>query len=559
MSLSACRPHEARSSSTPSRGSDRRRELDRKIPRLTSGRSLRVVTDASTGSLAEQAQIDSDDLRARTVFEDLGPPFSAAAFDLAARTDLLPLRLCRALRQTRAELQEVPRFDLRTFLRKKLGAPVEDVFSEIEPSPFSIRGSTQSYRARLANGDPVRLDLLHPTVPQRMDDDRAAVAKLQPALERWLARSCHRAEERDLGRRASLASCLAGIRRAVELETDFSQRASDLALLQKDRFEPDAPYIPRLYSELSTPDLLVTESVGGSLLEEVFGSQLQATKTQLRTVARRLAALWLRQALAGSPTPRTPSPATTRILPGGALAFDVAASFRLPTTERGVLDGYLHWMALQDPEAACSILLPLWPEIDGSMLLRESRQLMPEHETFELGPGHHLSTQILLHERRLTQLGAPFPSPLSDFFRGLSWLHFTCQEIAPEIDALREASEHLQLRRDLSRLRSMASLEPWSREIGKGLELWSELPQKVDAFLDAATADLLPDSPRNARSRPGHLPPSHRLLFATLLLLLVLLRLEAQGPDLRAWLERLAFAATLVAGGVLLFRMGEGP
>lgn len=558
MSLSVFPHAEAFSSSKLTEGRDRRHELDRQISRLTSVRSLRVVTESS---LAQQTQAHSDGPEIRGVFEALGPPFSAAALELATRTDLLPPSLCRELRRTRSSLPEISEAEAHAYLQEQLGAPVADVFLEIEPRPFVLQASIHSYRARLRNGAAVRLDLLHPAVSRRLDADLEAVAKLKPILKRWKTAPGPGEEDRSDAQRTDLDTCLADVRRTIELEADLSHRVADLILLQNDRAEPDAPRIPLVYSDLSTSGALVTEALGGVSLAEIGSPERGLQQPQRQALARRLARVWLRQALAGRPTPRTPHPEATTILERGQIAFEAGGSFRLSSEERGLLESYLHAMSLQDPEAACRILLPFWPDADAPRLLRASRQLMPEHQTFELGPSQHLSTQLLLHERRLAQLGASFPAPMADFFRGLSWIHFSCQTLAPEIDALREGLDHLRLRRDLDQIRRSMRLDQWSGDVTKCLELWSELPQKVDAFLDSAARHALDSPPSRAHlthPRPGHSTLGARLLFGALLLLLLLLRIEEHNHGLDPMTEWISFLGTLVVGGVLLLQMGEG-
>jgi predicted unusual protein kinase regulating ubiquinone biosynthesis (AarF/ABC1/UbiB family) len=150
----------------------------------------------------------------------------------------------------------VPFGRVRRVIEQDLGARVSELFAEVEEEPFAVASLGQVHRARTSDGDHVAVKVQQPGVAEAVAADLRNVGLVGPIIKRL-------APGLDAG------AVLAELRERISDELDYEIEAQNQRRLER-RFRGH-PHVrlPRVYTDLSTRRVLVTEFVEGLRGEEI--------------------------------------------------------------------------------------------------------------------------------------------------------------------------------------------------------------------------------------------------------------------------------------------------
>ena len=442
------------------------------------------------------------------VLAGLGPVCGSLVKYLAARADLFRLDECRRLdaaaaagldtAAAQAALAGPAAADLESLLAADLGAPVAELFAEIEPVPRAWSWLERSHRARLHDGRAVIVTVALPAAPDGLYWDLDL--ELLPALASALAGG----PLGELPWEEALADFAGGFRRGA----DLAARARDLAALAADAADFPLLYAPRLVRERCGPRVLTREEAAGIAAGPPPGESWSRPD-----LARRVALAWLRQALAGSVFPVAFERGDLTLLASGQVAFFGSRARGLPAPSRARLLDHLAAVAGDDPDRACSLLLPelagaagqpaAWQEGEPedqqvAELRARLRQVVPFRDGAwrDGGSGDTLVEQLCVNFRLASEHGFPPRPPLLRFIRGLAAAALELRALAPLEDPLREGLEDLRASLALARWRQAVTLDGLSGAADRYAAAMLELPQRLDEVLTrAARGELAATAP----------------------------------------------------------------
>jgi ubiquinone biosynthesis protein len=174
----------------------------------------------------------------------LGPSFARSGQFLALRPELISPELRdELLRELTYSPHPLPWSAVRAFLEAEL-KDIGSLFRSIDPAPVFSNGLVRIHPAVTAVGHRVLIKFLIPGARQRVRRDvrrAAALARLMPS-ERLL-----------INELASL----------VEAELDLVRERDNIRKLAAASGESPCLQVPRVYPELSTPNVLTVENLGG--------------------------------------------------------------------------------------------------------------------------------------------------------------------------------------------------------------------------------------------------------------------------------------------------------
>lgn len=164
--------------------------------------------------------------------------------------------LQRKLATLRDGIPPVPFSRLEKLLRKELGAPLSDVFSEFDERAFAAASIGQVHRARTLDGGEVVVKVQYPGVAEAVETDLRNAMLLVPLVKRLAP---------GLDARALAAE----MRERIGEELDYELEAQNQRRIG--RLVHGHPFIsvPRVYSDLSTRRVLVSEYIEGERFEAV--------------------------------------------------------------------------------------------------------------------------------------------------------------------------------------------------------------------------------------------------------------------------------------------------
>jgi predicted unusual protein kinase regulating ubiquinone biosynthesis (AarF/ABC1/UbiB family) len=164
--------------------------------------------------------------------------------------------LQRKLATLRDGIPPVPFARLEKLLRKELGAPLSNVFSDFDEQAFAAASIGQVHRATTVDGDEVVVKVQYPGVAEAVETDLRNAMLLVPLVKR-------------LAPGLDAKALAAEMRERIGEELDYELEAQNQRRIE--RLMRGHPFIsvPRVYTDLSTRRVLVSEYVEGERFEEV--------------------------------------------------------------------------------------------------------------------------------------------------------------------------------------------------------------------------------------------------------------------------------------------------
>jgi predicted unusual protein kinase regulating ubiquinone biosynthesis (AarF/ABC1/UbiB family) len=164
--------------------------------------------------------------------------------------------LQRKLGSLRDGIPPVPFSRLEKLLRKELGAPLGKVFSDFDERAFAAASIGQVHRARTLDGHEVVAKVQYPGVAEAVETDLRNAMLLVPLVKR-------------LAPGLDAKALAAEMRERIGEELDYELEAQNQRRIE--RLMRGHPFIrvPRVFTDLSTRRVLVSEYVEGERFDEV--------------------------------------------------------------------------------------------------------------------------------------------------------------------------------------------------------------------------------------------------------------------------------------------------
>eukprot|EP01041_Mallomonas_annulata_P013911 gene13911-29589_t len=228
------------------------------VPYLT-----RLITLAVTGGSAEINKNSAGLARdARIIFEKLGPTYIKMGQMMSVRPDVLPPE---ALQELKILQDSVQPFDTKTAIiqiESELGDTLGAFFSEISQEPVAAASLAQVYKAKLVStGEYVAIKVQRPRVLETVSKDlyvlRRAAEVYQGLIDRFAPQQ-----------RTNYVALLNEWAVGFYTELDFLNEAANQQRLGKllEAEGMTGMYVPKVYEELCTRRILVSEWIDGMKL-----------------------------------------------------------------------------------------------------------------------------------------------------------------------------------------------------------------------------------------------------------------------------------------------------
>jgi ubiquinone biosynthesis protein len=191
--------------------------------------------------------------RIRLACEELGTTFIKFAQIASNRPDLLPEDLIEELSRLQDRVPEVPEKDIREVLSEDLSRPLEELVEYFDYRPIASASIAQVHRARLIGGREVVLKIQRPGIKATIEADIKILRNLATSVERHFPKyaSYHPME------------LVKMFEQAIRKELKFTLEASNVRRFQRMFKGHSKVYVPVLYDELITDNILCMEYIDG--------------------------------------------------------------------------------------------------------------------------------------------------------------------------------------------------------------------------------------------------------------------------------------------------------
>ena len=264
--------------------------------------------------------------RLRRAMEDLGPTFIKFGQILSTRSDIMPPDYLEELSYLQDEVPPVSWDEARQVVETELGAPIEDLFAQVDPVPIASASLAQVHVARLVGGQEVVVKIQRPNIEKTVNLDLDIIYDLaQTAQQRISAAS--RFEVGDLAEEFSSA---------LRTEMDFRREAWNADRVRKNFEDERHLYVPKIYWDYSTKRILVMERLKGIKIDNL--EALKAAGYNPQRLSKYAADFALKEVLIDGFFHADPHPGNMLIMPGEVIGvMDFGTVGRLDNKDRANL------------------------------------------------------------------------------------------------------------------------------------------------------------------------------------------------------------------------------
>lgn len=254
-------------------------------------------------------QTDNRAVHFRLALEEAGPTFVKFGQILSTRADLLPLSFITELGKLVDSVSPEPWDVIRALLSRELGQEPEKLFASIDPQPMASASLSQVHSAVLHDGQEVVIKVQRPNINAVIDTDLEILSSLAA-----------RAQTTSLGKVSDFTGIADDFSFTLRNELDYQREGRNADRLRESfAEEPNLLYIPKVYWELSTRQVLVMERINGIKISDI--PALDAAGYDRHKVALNSASATVKQVLEDGFFHADPHSGNYLIMPGEVIGL----------------------------------------------------------------------------------------------------------------------------------------------------------------------------------------------------------------------------------------------
>ncbi|WP_038024301.1 AarF/ABC1/UbiB kinase family protein [Synechococcus sp. RS9916] len=307
---------------------------------------------------------------------DLGPVYVKLGQLLSTRPDLLSDDYISALSRLQADVPPVAWKEVKPYLRRELGKPIDQCFAHFQSKPIAAGSVGQVYGATLPQGLKVAVKVLRPGIEDQVKEDGRLLRKIA-AL----------AASTSLGSQVDFVGLADQVLAALERELDFRIEAENTKRLQRcleqSAFVPSGQLrLPHVVDNLSGQRVLVLEWIEGEPILTPAARTALKNGPGVEATTKALLGAFVEQYFVEGFFHADPHPGNLKVLSDGSVILLDAGMVGVfdPRTRANLLDLVLA-LINQDAARATDLLEQIAPpaqavKVDRQHLQRQLDQLI---------------------------------------------------------------------------------------------------------------------------------------------------------------------------------------
>ena len=351
-----------------------------------SARALEIVKIVSRHEWAFLSQLlgrgDSTETRLPlpsvlcNLLTELGPVYVKLGQLLSTRPDLLSDDYIAALSRLQADVPPVAWKEVKPYLRRELGRPIDQCFAHFQSKPIAAGSVGQVYGATLPQGLKVAVKVLRPGIEAQVKEDGRLLRKVA-AL----------AASTSLGSQVDFVGLADQVLAALERELDFRIEAENTRRLQRcleqSAFVPSGRLrLPQVVDELSGQRVLALEWIEGEPILAPAARTALENGPGVQATTKALLGAFVEQYFVEGFFHADPHPGNLKVLEDGSVILLDTGMVGVfdPRTRANLLDLVLA-LINQDAARATDLLEQIAPpaqgvKVDRQLLQRQLDQLI---------------------------------------------------------------------------------------------------------------------------------------------------------------------------------------
>ena len=185
--------------------------------------------------------------------ESLGPIFTKFGQLLSTRTDILDLETAKELESLTDSCKPFDVVIFKKIVESELGDSIENIFDSFEETPLAAASLAQVHSAKLKNGNEVVIKVLRPNIKKSVNKN-LRLLKAAAKIFSYSYKDSYRLKPNEVIR---------DYESTILKELDLRLEASNTNLTRKNFINSNELYIPEVYWDLTTSNVMVLEKIDG--------------------------------------------------------------------------------------------------------------------------------------------------------------------------------------------------------------------------------------------------------------------------------------------------------
>ena len=185
--------------------------------------------------------------------ESLGPIFTKFGQLLSTRTDILDFQTAKELESLTDSCKPFDVSKFKKIVESELGDSIENIFLSFDDKPLAAASLAQVHSAVLKNGEEVVIKVLRPNIEKNVKKN-LRLLKAAARIFSYLYKDSYRLKPNEVIR---------DYETTILKELDLKLEASNTNLTRKNFLNSKELYIPEVYWDLTTSNVMVLERIDG--------------------------------------------------------------------------------------------------------------------------------------------------------------------------------------------------------------------------------------------------------------------------------------------------------
>jgi ubiquinone biosynthesis protein len=185
--------------------------------------------------------------------ESLGPIFTKFGQLLSTRTDILDFKTAKELESLTDSCKPFKVSVFKQIVEKELGDRIENIFDSFDEKPLAAASLAQVHTAKLKNGTEVVIKVLRPNIRRKVKKN-LRLLKASAKVFSYLYKDSYRLKPNEVIR---------DYETTILKELDLRLEASNTNLTRKNFLHSNELYIPEVYWDFTTSNIMVLEKIDG--------------------------------------------------------------------------------------------------------------------------------------------------------------------------------------------------------------------------------------------------------------------------------------------------------